>query len=162
MKTFKVIVLSDSHGAFGDLYDVILKHKDNAHCFIHLGDGYKEVDELKAFFPDIKLYFVRGNCDFSAIDSPFTDTLFIGGKKIIFTHGHLYHVKYSLSELTSFAHQNHADIILYGHTHLKCQFYEDNLYVMNPGSLGHPREGRKSYGIIDISDAGILMNIVDI
>ena len=40
---------------------------------------------------------------------------------------------------------------------------ENGIYIMNPGSASSPRDGKKpSYGIIDITKSGILMNIADV
>lgn len=72
-------------------------------------------------------------------------------------------VGYSLGHIKSTAVKNGCDIVLYGHTHARCNLYEDGLYIMNPGSASCPRDGNKpSYGIIDIVPAGISMNIADI
>jgi predicted phosphodiesterase len=41
--------------------------------------------------------------------------------------------------------------------------FEDDLYIMNPGSAGNPHDGKKpSFGTINIVPSGILMNIADI
>ena len=78
----------------------------------------------------------------------------------MFTHGHTYNVKYTLSQLKSAARSNGADIVLYGHTHVAKTEYDDGLYVMNPGSISHPREGAPSYGVVEISSAGVFLNII--
>ena len=61
-----------------------------------------------------------------------------------------------------FARKNGADILLYGHTHIAFTDYDDGLYIMNPGSCGRPREGLPSYGIIDITKAGVAMHTAEI
>ena len=55
------------------------------------------------------------------------------------------------------AREKKADIVLFGHTHQALAEYDDGLYILNPGSL-HGSMG--TYGIIDITKAGIVTNIV--
>ena len=55
------------------------------------------------------------------------------------------------------AREQKADILLFGHTHNAMTDYDDGLYVMNPGSL---RGAYATYGILDITEAGIVTNIV--
>ena len=39
--------------------------------------------------------------------------------------------------------------------------YENGIYVMNPGSASCPRDGNPpSYGILDVSSAGVMTNVV--
>ena len=76
-----------------------------------------------------------------------------------YTHGHIHRVKYGLYELVCAARERKADLVLFGHTHKPLQEYEDGLYLLNPGSL-HGAEG--TYGIVDLTPAGIVTNIVKI
>ena len=84
------------------------------------------------------------------------------GKKIFLTHGADLGVKYSIGPAVSEARKFGADILLYGHTHIAYVGYEDGLYIMNPGSCARPRKGAPSYGVIDITKAGIHMHTVEI
>lgn len=161
MNLTRIIVISDTHGRFHALYNIVESRQKEAACFIHLGDGEKEVEDIRTLFPQIALYHVRGNCDFAS-QSPVIQSIEAGGKIITFTHGHTYYVKQGLYQLKSAARNLHTDIILYGHTHQSSTEYDDGLYLMNPGSAVQPRNGPPSYGIIDITDAGIVLNIVTI
>jgi len=158
----KIIVFSDSHGNSYNLTKVIEKHK-NADFFIHLGDGEREMENIKKMYPNLKFYCVAGNCDYNAI---YPLELIINADfniKIFATHGHRYYVKYSLEAIKSTALENSCNIALYGHSHERFYSFEDGLYIMNPGSISCPRDSNKpSYGLIDISKAGIMMNIVDV
>lgn len=159
MNGSRIVVISDTHGRFHALYDIVEKHQKEAACFIHLGDGEKEVDDITSLFPDLTFYHVRGNCDFVS-QAPYIQSIEIAGKIITFTHGHTYYVKQGLYHLKSTARNLHTDIILYGHTHQSYTEYDDGLYILNPGSPVQPRNGSPSYGIIDITSAGIVLNIV--
>lgn len=138
---------------------IIEKHSEDADCFIHLGDGEREVDEVRSIYPQLAIHFVRGNCDFGSVE-PASRVLDIGGKRIFYTHGHEYGVKFGLDTLKQTARRNGAQIVLFGHTHTAFTEYDDGLYLMNPGSAVHPRNGRAGYGMVDITDAGIVTNLV--
>ena len=156
---YRVVVISATHGRFHPLYQIVEKHKQEAVCFLHLGDGQHEVEDIMSLYPELRVYSVPGNCDFGA-QGPMVRSITIGSKTILFTHGHTYHVKHGLYHLKQAARSQHADIALYGHTHCSFTEYDDGLYIMNPGSPVQPRNGPASYGIIDITDAGIVLNIV--
>ena len=157
----RVIVFSDSHGNYDVLEKIMERHKDDGDVFIHLGDGEREFELLTYVYNDKKLLFVSGNCDWGT-DKPDYDIIKIGGKTIFFTHGARFGVKGDLNMAKLFARKNEADILLYGHTHIAETSYDDGLYIMNPGSCGKPREGLPSYGIIDITEAGIAMHTAEI
>lgn len=156
----RIIVVSDTHGDLADFERVIDRQK-NADMFIHLGDCERDVDDIKYLLHDKMILNVSGNCDFASVKPSESETV-AAGKKIFFTHGHNYHVKYGINSVIGEARSRKADILLFGHTHIPLSSYEDGLYIMNPGSLGHPREGKSTYGIIDITDAGIVVNIAEL
>lgn len=157
----RVIVISDTHRDFHTLLRIVEKHKDEAGLFLHLGDGERELDDLLAVYPNLPLQAVRGNCDFASM-LPETAVAFAGDVKIFMTHGHTLGVKGSLSHLVAAARENGCRIALYGHTHKGDTHYDEGIYVMNPGSPSMPRDGRASYGIIDITPGGILPFLVEI
>ncbi len=157
----RAIVFSDSHGNYDVLEKIIEMHKDDAEIFIHLGDGEREVEFLSYAYSKKKLIFVAGNCDFGSEKKDY-DILEFGGKRIFLTHGDRFGVKSSLDALKNEGAKFGADIILYGHTHIPYTEYENGVYIMNPGSCGRPREGKPSYGIIDITEAGIHIHTSEI
>lgn len=155
----RVIVISDTHGRFQPLYRIIEKHRQEAACFLHLGDGWDEVEDIRSVYPQLRLLAVPGNCDFG-VRAPLMQSVTVGGKTILFTHGHLHRVKYGTDLLKQTARAQGADIVLYGHTHRSSTEYDQGLYVMNPGSPVLPRDSAAGYGIIDIGSAGIVLNLV--
>lgn len=157
----RVVVFSDSHGNYDVLEKIMERHKDDGDVFIHLGDGEREFELITYVYSGKKMLFVSGNCDWGT-DKPDYDIVKIGEKTIFFTHGARFGVKGDLNIAKLFARKNEADILLFGHTHIAMTDYDDGLYIMNPGSCGRPREGYPSYGIIDITDAGIAMHTVEI
>lgn len=156
----RILVMSDSHG---DKYAVqkVIDRNLKARMIIHLGDGCEDISGAEMSSPNKVIHRVKGNGDFAS-KLPITGTDMVEGKTIFFTHGHYYNVKYGLYEGITAARDHKADIFLYGHTHVAQTYYEDGLYIMNPGSISHSMSGRCSYGIIDITSAGVVCNIIDI
>lgn len=155
----RIIVISDTHGNAGALQNVVFDRRRDADLFIHLGDGLREAEEVVRMYPEKKFLLVPGNCDFGSV-LPREGETEARGKRVYYTHGDLFGVKYGLGRMIAQARLAHADVALYGHTHVPYTSYEDGLYIMNPGSLGHPRDGGPTYGVIDITDAGIVLNVV--
>lgn len=155
----RIIVVSDTHGNFGALQAVAAARRNDADLFIHLGDGAREAERVARQFPAGSFLLVRGNCDFGS-KLPAEGLADADGKKIYYTHGDVLGVKFGLGRLMAQARLARADIALYGHTHVPYTGYEDGLYIMNPGSLGHPREGGPTYGVVDVTRAGIVLNLV--
>ncbi len=152
----KILVVSDTHGDFNSLLRAV-KAQPDAEVIVHCGDGDEQVQLLKETIKDKMIVGVRGNCDWNSF-LPSKETLKICGKKIFITHGHLYNAKMGLYKVVCAAREESADILLYGHTHIAMNTYEDGLYVMNPGSCSGYMA---SYGIIEITENGdVLTNIV--
>jgi putative phosphoesterase len=153
----KILVFSDTHGDKSKIQQAMLSHS-NADVIVHCGDGENDLEAMKGMFPYKAYYNVRGNCDFcSSLDPVLEFTL--EGKKFMVTHGHLYNVKWGTQNLIYSALEKKVDIVLYGHTHIPENEYIDGLYVMNPGSChGYGA----TYGVIEITDKGILTSIVNI
>ena len=153
----RVLVVSDTHRDINALRRAVLNQPE-ADTVIHLGDGDDEAGKAEREFPQKKFLRVRGNCDWGSA-LPAEGLASIGGKRIFYTHGNTYNVKYGIGEAVTAARASKADILLFGHTHKEVSTYDNGLYIMNPGSL-HGSDG--TYGIIDITGAGIVMNIVKI
>lgn len=147
----RILVLSDSHGGKQRLCQAIESQPCAQHVFF-LGDGERDFNEISRFYPDRVFSAVQGNCDFCSL-LPTVGLTELAGKRIFYTHGHAYHVKYGAGELLAAARQAHADLCFFGHTHRPVAEYHDGLYLMNPGSIGH---APFSYGIADITPAGIV------
>lgn len=159
----RIIVMSDTHRNYTSLEKIIRLHP-NADMYIHLGDGEEDVNLAVTRFPEIaeKFNHICGNCDFNSL-SPNLEIIEAHGHRILAAHGHLLSVGYGLAHMKNVAAENNCDIMLYGHTHVRYNSYEDGIYIMNPGSASCPRDGNKpSYGLIDIIDSGVVMNIADI
>lgn len=157
----RAVVFSDSHGDYDVLERIMERHRENAELFIHLGDGERELEYLRYIYPEKKILFIRGNCDYAS-SAPDYDLVDFCGKRIFFTHGYLYGVKSGTEQIVEEAHKHAADILLFGHTHLPLTERSGGLYIMNPGSCSRPRSGAPSYGVIDFTDSGIFMYTTNI
>ncbi len=159
--------MSDSHKVFSSLLKVVRLHED-ADLFIFLGDGENDIRQLFTLKPELETKFLllKGNCD-GGLLNPQTklelDYTLPYGHKIFAAHGDHFRVNWGSAHMLEEAKKRHADIMLYGHTHCRENRYEDGVYILNPGSLGWPRDGLKqSYGVLSISEKGVLINIADV
>lgn len=154
----RILVVSDTHGDLRTLMKAV-NAQPSAEVIIHCGDGDEQVQYLKDTIKDKMIVGVRGNCDWCS-SLPSKEILNVCGKRIFITHGHLYNAKVGLYNIMCAAREEKADILLFGHTHNAMTYYEDGLYVMNPGSCSGYMA---SYGYIDITDKGeIVTNTVTI
>ena len=154
-KSYKILVVSDTHGENGLLKKVVSREKP-LDLLIHCGDVQGDLqDVLKGeSFP---CWAVKGNCD-PFRDLPEVLTLRIGSSHLMITHGHKLDVKYSRRLLLYEAGKNHADIVLYGHTHIP-EVRRDaarGLLVVNPGSLTFPGQFPRvpTYAVLTIPEEG--------
>lgn len=147
----RILVLSDTHGAKAPLRSLVLREQPDK--IFHLGDNTGDA----LYLADLGLApveGVRGNCDYGS-DFAGSRLVRVGGHLIMLTHGHLFGVKTGLHRLYYSAQEAGAEAVLFGHTHVPHMEWEGGLLLFNPGSLGEPRLGPSSYGILTVSAAGI-------
>ena len=101
----RVIVFSDTHGNQA-IADKIIQENSQCDHFIFLGDGLHEVDILKAKYADKSIFCVAGNCDKST--APTSAVLELYNTRIYITHGHLYNVNESITEIVNNAVKDEA------------------------------------------------------
>ncbi len=153
----RILVVSDTHGDIRNLTEAI-RTNSSAEVVIHCGDGADELEEAKKMFPNRMFISVRGNCDLFS-QSPDTQSITLEGKRIFVTHGHLYNVKRDLLNLKFGAKEAQADIVIFGHTHIPLELFDDGVYYLNPGSL---RGYGGSYLSLEITKAGVMTRILQI
>lgn len=154
----QILVISDTHGRSSRIENVIEKHPQIKHIFF-LGDGIRDIEDCAYIYSDRTFHIVEGNCDGYTMYKS-SDYIEFCGKKILFTHGHMYDVKYTDEKLKKEAKSLSVNLVLYGHTHTAKIEYADGIYFVNPGSLYSGRDGCCSYAIIDLVDSGIMPNII--
>lgn len=146
--------MSDSHTAFSRVLDIV-EHNKNADLFIHLGDGEDEFDRVAECYPDKAFLGVRGNNDWHS-QKPVVDFITLEGIKIMFTHGHMFSVKWGLDQLIREGVAQDARLMLYGHTHVARKDYMDGRYIINPGSVADGSMTDAGYLVLDLTDKGIM------
>ena len=150
----KVLIVSDTHGREQNLAEA-LEQTGPIDQLIHLGDVEGGAEHIRELAGDAHAAIIAGNNDFFC-DLPNERIFTLGGHRIFMTHGHGYFVHSGTLYLKREARKKGADIVMFGHTH-KPYIEEDNeLLVLNPGSLSLPRqEGhRPTYIVMEIADDG--------
>ena len=147
----KILVLSDSHGKLKNIYTAIDFFINEISCIVHLGDFFDDAKKIYNKYPDIPIFYVAGNNDFSETK---TEAVFnCLNKKIFITHGHFYNVYFGNSKLFYRAKEVGADICLCGHTHNPFIEQVEDVFILNPGSVSYPRLlTTPTFALLDISN----------
>lgn len=153
-----IAVFSDSHGNVDNMISSVEKYRPDT--IIHLGDCTADADALRARFPHIPMYALRGNCDWADTDHPEDLLTELDGVRIFAAHGHRHHVKFGLSAFLNSVAFSGSALGLYGHTHRPRWDEKNGLQVMNPGSAGDGRS--PTFGIIETNSGSFTCKIVDI
>lgn len=137
---YKILVISDTHGDYRRINEVIKKEYP-FDVMIHCGDAQLELDMVLDRRNDYELYAVKGNCD-SYSNLPYVITPRICGTRFYITHGHRLDVDYSLNPIIREGLREAAGVVLFGHSHLPMirHLQEENMLLLNPGSLKLPRQ----------------------
>jgi len=158
----RILVLSDSHGKYHRLIAAIAA-QPTAEVVLFLGDGLRDFERAVAAYDGLPKTFlaVQGNCDYTS-EHKEREFLTLDGVKLYITHGHVESVKNGEDVLIRRARQYECQVALYGHTHVPVVMYQDGLHLLNPGSMHSSRDrNNPTYGIVDITSAGIVPYIVD-
>lgn len=153
----RIGVISDTHRSNSSIERLGDKIKE-VDVLIHLGDNVDDISVIQKYYKG-EIINVRGNCDFST-STPYDRVEEICGKKIFLTHGHIYAVKENLFKLRYKALETEADIVLYGHTHIGKMDFQEGIWYINPGSASLPKDGARSFAIIDINQERIEPNLI--
>ncbi len=147
----RLLVLADTHGGTAAIDRVLIK-AGGVEAVIHLGDYTRDAAYIRA--KGIQVFNVKGNCDFGT-DAKTEVLIYIDGQKILLTHGHTYGVKYSLNRLLYRALEKEADAVLFGHTHMPFNGYEEGVLLLNPGSIWEPRESKPTFALLEAGKGGL-------
>jgi len=159
-EALEIIIVSDNHSEKNGLVKV-LAHHTSADYFLHCGDSNLEAD-LDLMRPFIT---VRGNTDFWQ-DYPNDEKIKLAtGEQIWMTHGHRFSVNGGTDKLLMKAKKMSRipAIILYGHTHKVDVNMQEDILIINPGSIALPRDGyRCTYARLRITPGCYEVQILDI
>ena len=150
----KVLIVSDTHGREQNLAEA-LEQTGPIDQLIHLGDVEGGAEHIRELAGDAPAAIIAGNNDFFC-DLPNERIFTLGGHRIFMTHGHGYFVHSGTLYLKREARKKGADIVMFGHTHKPYMEEDNELLLLNPGSLSLPRqEGhRPTYIVMEIADDG--------
>ena len=127
----KILILSDSHGAYPALIQAFEREKPDYVLF--LGDGSRDAERLFEKSGATPVCRVSGNCDLMD-DQPDTKLLDVAGIRIAMTHGHRFGVKSGLASYAMYAEKVGASVALYGHTHAANCERRGGVLLVNPGA----------------------------
>lgn len=159
-----VLVISDIHGAFGTLLQILEEFQGRCDALVFAGDGIRDIGTLydaalssqavRAQIPPV-VGIVLGNNDVSPfpvknplgedpyymeLKVPLSNTMDVAGRKIFFTHGHRFSLYAGVSRILEEAENRGADIAVFGHTHVPVSaMMPGKIYTLNPGSISLPR-----------------------
>lgn len=145
----KAAVFSDTHGNPVLMLEAIRCYRPDV--VIHLGDGARDVEQVRSEFPEIAVYNVCGNCDLYSA-APVCDTVPLGPVKAFITHGHMYNVDWNSDSLIYAAQEQNCRIAFYGHTHRPERREVGGVTVINPGTAG--RGSRLTWATVEVFDNG--------
>lgn len=154
----RIGIVGDTHGDMSAIREVV-KRAGLVDLWLHTGDHAKDAKYLEHLV-QVPVHAVTGNCDvqYSGVPDLF---LTLEGHYIMLTHGHRYHVKQGLRELSWWGRKYEADIVIFGHTHSAVIEQEVGLLLFNPGSPTCPRADMgATFGIIELSEEGVYPSII--
>lgn len=143
------------------MHEAVSKEKPDH--IIHLGDYSRDAEELRRRFPEIPMDIVKGNNDFMS-GYPVSKLLVIDGKRLFITHGDQYGVKNGVERIADKGKDESADIVLFGHTHIPYLFIRQDMWIMNPGTIGLKSffSPKATYGAIEIAGGKIRCEIKEV
>ncbi len=133
----KIFVVSDTHGQIDKAYSIYEKI-GGADLIIHCGDGLDDGRRLSDK-GGVPLVAVGGNCDGVSRDVKIVGT---PGGDIMVTHGYGEGVNHDLNTLLYTAEEKGCRAVCFGHTHVSMCEDVNGIYLINPGSLTRPRDGK--------------------
>ncbi len=143
-------LVSDTHRYRHELL-MAVKNTQPATAVLHAGDEASDARWLmeRGNWP---VYGVAGNWDTPSDLFP-TERILNFGLQIFLVHGHRQRVKEGISLLVERAKDVHADIVIYGHSHVASVMMSDGILLVNPGSLAAPRGRReRTFAMMEIDE----------
>lgn len=154
----KILIFSDTHGDINRCLDIIEK-ADSVSAIFHAGDYTGDAEDLESIYPNIPIYYVKGNNDYFS-KAPSHLLVTIDGVKIFITHGHEQNVKYEYEFMTlrKAAEKYDPDLIIFGHTHIPYTDYKGKATLLNPGSIHYTG----TYAEAEIENGKLKTKIIEV
>jgi len=158
----KVIAVSDTHGNLNYLRDAVEQALESPapDVWVHCGDGARDMDAVEPILldanPNMRIYRVRGNGDFSLHLLPTMELFEVGGVRMIAAHGHTFSVKEQYEALLCKAESLGAKVAFFGHTHSPFLENARGVWLINPGAVCQRLAGNTAYAQVTVSPEGKL------
>lgn len=155
----KFLVMSDNHGRYLKVQEVIDTWRDKVEYIFHTGDTEFPSDDV---IWDKVDGVVTGNMDF---DRGYRKQMVVSTPvgNVFLEHGHLLGVNRGYKEIFEAGKKQNADFIFHGHTHRLYAEYIDGVLLMNPGSLNQSRgeHPERTFAVVDVLDEKIEIQFYD-
>ena len=157
--SFKIGLISDTHGQFDKRIKLIFKDVNHIICAGDIG-GIEVVHQLCEISPT---FAVSGNIDIDLRDI-LPEYLFYKTDGLRFFVSHIIEKNNpNWSELSKLIYSFKPDIVVYGHTHIYAASSSNNIIFINPGSAGISRyPASRTCGLIEKIDNSILVQIYEL
>ena len=154
-------VISDTHGDHGAIERAVTA-AGPVDMWLHGGD-YSQDSHYITKISSLPVIAVRGNCD-GYTDAKVDEYIDVGSVKIWLTHGHRFSPHERITELSWWADQYGAQIVISGHTHVAYNKWHNHVLIFNPGSPSRPRcSGAGSFGLIALGiDGSINAKVIEL
>lgn len=141
----QILIISDTHYLRKNDLNKFFKQFPHIHHIIHCGDIYMTYEVHD--FP--QMIICKGNNDF--VDIPRICHFTIDNIRFTITHGNLRNYAYNPLLLKELLEDYPADVICFGHSHIPYLHIEEDLMIINPGSLSLSRSYPRinTYAIFD-------------
>ena len=151
----RILVFSDTHSDISLCREII--DRIPADMILHAGDYVSDAQNLKKFYPDKNIEYVKGNGDAFSY-APSNMVVELDNIRIFLTHGHNEGVKTDteLKKLVASAKANNCTVAVFGHTHIGLERETDGIKLLNPGSSKYGR----CYGVIEIEDGKVSTAVI--
>jgi len=145
----RIGLISDSHGS-REAVQRALNAMGSIDLLVHLGDG---ADYDLSSCPLIRIWKVKGNCDYDQdLYKELVEPL-DGGIRALFCHGDRWGVKMGLDRLIYHAREQEVQLACFGHTHHSFVDYAEGILLVNPGSC---RGMDASCAVLTITRDGVI------
>lgn len=156
----KYLVLSDTHGYVEASIKLYKKYEKQEALdgVIHLGDFVSDAKAISAR-TGAQVISVPGNMDGRFSDADY-EILNTEPGSILLIHGHMQSVKSTLQKLLYRTEELNCRAVLFGHTHKPLIEYVNGIFLLNPGSITRPAEGKGSYALLDTDEGNFRARIL--
>ena len=147
----KILIIGDTH-AQDDVFLRVLAKEREFDALLHTGD-FEGSELVYRELVDVPFYYIAGNNDFFT-DAPYERVFELESVRIYMAHGHRHNAFEGGSEIRKAAARHHAQIAVYGHSHVPSAGYSDGILLLNPGSLAWPRQDNHNpcYIVLELRD----------